>query len=71
LPAIARNLPDRSGDASGFRTACVVFFADREQALSSLHTFSIGETYRSHRVRLHAIEDVEEIVGVAAHQRDG
>ncbi len=30
---------------------------------------AVGEAFTGHRVRFHAIEDVEEIVGVAAHQR--
>ncbi len=32
---------------------------------------SIGEALAHHRARLHPVEDVEEIVGVSAHQRSG
>ena len=32
---------------------------------------AVGEAFADHRVRFHAIEDVEQIVGIAAHQRAG
>ena len=32
---------------------------------------AVGEAFACHRVRFHTVEDVEEIVGVAAHQRAG